>query len=56
MLRVGQNEGMILLGLVLTLIGYLIGPSILGTIGLILLIIGLVVNFVPLGGERRRVW
>lgn len=47
---------MILLGLVLTVIGYLIGPSVLGTIGLIRLIIGLVVNLVPMGGMRRRVW
>ncbi len=47
---------MILLGIVLVLIGYLIGPSILGTIGLILLIVGLILNFVPMGGSRRRVY
>lgn len=47
---------MIVLGLVLLLLGLLVGPSILTTIGLILLVVGLVLNLVPLGGTRRRVY
>ena len=45
---------MIVLGLVLLLIGLLAGPSILTTIGVILLVVGLVLNLVPVGGTRRR--
>ena len=47
---------MIVLGLVLLLIGLLAGPSILTTIGVILLVVGLVLNLVPVGGTRRRVF
>ena len=47
---------MIVLGLILLLIGLLVGPPILTTIGAILLVVGLVLNLVPLGGTRRRVY
>ena len=48
---------MIVLGLILLLLGLLgIGPSILVTIGIILLVVGLVLNLVPMGGSRRRVY
>lgn len=47
---------MITLGLILTLIGWLVGPPALTTIGLILLVVGIVLNVVPVGGSRRRVW
>jgi len=47
---------MIILGLILTLIGWLVGPPVLTTLGLILLIVGIVLNLVPMGGARRRVW
>ena len=47
---------MIVLGLILLLIGLLAGPPILTTIGIILLVVGLVLNLVPLGGSRRRVY
>ena len=47
---------MIVLGLVLLLIGLLVGPSILTTIGIILLVVGLVLNLVTIGGTRRRVY
>lgn len=47
---------MIVLGLILLLIGLLGGPPILTTIGIILLIVGLVLNLVPIGGSRRRVF
>jgi hypothetical protein len=47
---------MIILGLVLLLIGLLVGPSILTTIGIILLVVGLILNVVPMGGTRRRVY
>jgi hypothetical protein len=30
--------------------------SVLTTIGLILLVVGLILNFVPIGGSRRRVF
>lgn len=48
---------MIVLGLILLLLGVLgIGPSILTTIGIILIIVGLILNLVPVGGTRRRVY
>jgi hypothetical protein len=47
----------IALGLILLIIGALVAKlSVLFTIGLVLLLVGLVLNFVPLGGQRRRVW
>lgn len=45
---------MVVLGIILLLIGALVGPPILVTVGLILLVVGLVLNFVPIGGARRR--
>ena len=38
------------------LIGLLAGISLLTTIGAILLVVGLVLNLVPIGGTRRRVF
>lgn len=45
---------MVVLGLVLLLIGIFAGIPLATTIGFILLIVGLVLNFVPMGGTRRR--
>ena len=46
---------MIALGLLLLLIGLLIkGAAVLFTIGLILIIVGAVLWFVPIGGNTRR--
>jgi hypothetical protein len=47
---------MIILGVVLLLIGLLAGIPILTTIGAILAVVGLVLNLVPIGGTRRRVY
>ena len=47
---------MIVLGLVLLLIGLLVGPPILTTIGIVLVVVGLILNLVPVGGTRRRVF
>ncbi|MBB3045197.1 MULTISPECIES: hypothetical protein [Nocardioides] len=47
---------MIVLGVILLLIGLLAGIPILTTIGAILAIVGLVLNLVPIGGTRRRVY
>lgn len=47
---------MIILGLVLLLIGLLASIPLLTTIGAILLVVGLVLNLVPIGGTRRRVY
>ena len=47
---------MVILGLVLLLIGLFASISILTTIGIILIVVGLVLNFVPIGGSARRVW
>ncbi len=47
---------MIILGLVLLLLGFFLGIQILWILGIILLIVGLVLNFVPIGGSRRRVF
>lgn len=47
---------MIVLGIILLLLGLLVGPSILTTLGVILIVVGLVLNLVPVGGTRRRVF
>jgi hypothetical protein len=45
---------MIILGIILALIGWIASISILLWIGVILVIVGLVLNFVPIGGSTRR--
>jgi hypothetical protein len=46
---------MIILGAVLAVVGAVVGSSILLTLGIVLVLIGLVLNFVPFGaGPRRR--
>jgi hypothetical protein len=45
---------MVVLGIILLLIGLLAGIPILTTLGVILVVVGLVLNFVPIGGTRRR--
>ena len=46
---------MIILGAILAVVGALANVSILLTIGVILIVVGLVLNFVPIGdGPRRR--
>jgi hypothetical protein len=45
---------MVVLGIILLLLGLLAGISILTTLGVILVVVGLVLNFVPIGGTRRR--
>ncbi len=47
---------MVVLGLILPIIGLVASIPILTTIGIILLIVGLILNFVPIGGNRRRVF
>jgi hypothetical protein len=47
---------MISLGVLLLLIGLIAGIPILTTIGAILAIVGLILNLVPIGGSRRRVY
>ena len=45
---------MVVLGLILLLIGLFAGVPIATTIGLVLVLVGLVLNFVPMGGTTRR--
>ena len=45
---------MVILGIILALIGWFASISILLWIGVILIIVGLVLDFVPIGGSRRR--
>jgi hypothetical protein len=45
---------LIILGIILALIGWFASISILLWIGVILVIAGLVLNFVPIGGTTRR--
>ena len=45
---------MVILGIILAHIGWFASISILLWIGVILIIVGLVLNFVPIGGSRRR--
>ncbi|WP_199286767.1 hypothetical protein [Nocardioides houyundeii] len=47
---------MVVLGLILLIVGLVAGISVLTTIGGILLVVGLILNFVPIGGNSRRVW
>ncbi|HEY0952332.1 hypothetical protein [Nocardioides sp.] len=47
---------MIVLGLILLIIGLVASIPLLTTIGLILLAVGLILNLVPIGGTRRRVY
>jgi hypothetical protein len=44
----------IVLGLILLLIGLLAGVPAATTIGLVLIVVGLVLNLVPIGGATRR--
>jgi len=44
----------IVLGIILALLGWLAGISILTTIGVVLALVGLVLWFVPIGGHTRR--
>jgi hypothetical protein len=51
------ERAMIVLGVILLLLGLLgIGPSILTTIGIVLIVVGLLLNLVEIGGTRRRVY
>jgi hypothetical protein len=45
---------MIILGLVLAILGFILGIQVLWIIGLILVLVGLVLWFVPIGGTTRR--
>lgn len=45
---------MVVLGIILAVIGLIASISILLWIGVALIIIGLVMNFVPIGGATRR--
>ena len=46
---------MVILGVVLALIGLFAGVSLLLWLGVILIVVGLILNFVPMGaGPRRR--
>ncbi len=45
---------MVVLGIILALIGWLASISILLWIGVVLIIVGLVLNLVPIGGTTRR--
>jgi hypothetical protein len=46
---------MVILGVVLAVIGLLAGISLLLWLGVILIVVGLILNFVPMGaGPRRR--
>jgi len=45
---------MIILGIILALIGLIASISSLLWIGVILVIVGLVLNFIPIGGSTRR--
>ena len=45
---------MVVLGIILALIGWLASIPILLTLGVILVVVGLVLNLVPIGGTTRR--
>ena len=45
---------MVILGIILALIGWIASTSMLLSIGVILVIVGIVLNSVPIGGSTRR--
>jgi hypothetical protein len=45
---------MITIGVILLLIGLLVGVPLATTLGLVLLVAGLVLNLVPIGGTTHR--
>lgn len=49
---------MVILGVILAIAGALTGAGILLTLGVILIVVGLILNFMPApaGGTRRRYW
>lgn len=47
---------MITLGIILLILGALGVGSWLYTLGGILLVVGIILNLVPIGGSTRRVW
>lgn len=52
-----KEKIVVALGLVLLIINLILGgPALLTTLGIILIVVGVVVNFVPIGGSSRRVW
>lgn len=47
---------MVILGLILLLIGLVVAVKLLFWLGIALLVVGLVLNFAPTEGPRRRYW
>ncbi|MEO8749983.1 hypothetical protein V3G39_00490 [Dermatophilaceae bacterium Sec6.4] len=48
---------MIVLGIILIVLALLVASvKFLLWVGIVLLVIGVVINLVPIGGSRRRVW
>lgn len=47
---------MISLGIILLIVGFIVKVNILWSIGIALVVIGLVLNLIPIGGSTRRVW
>lgn len=47
---------MITLGIILLILGFFGLGSWLYTLGGILLVVGIILNLVPIGGSTRRVW
>jgi len=45
---------MIVLGIIALLLGWILGSSLITTIGVILVVVGLVLWFVPISGHTRR--
>ena len=48
---------MIVLGIILILLGLFVASiKFLLWLGIVLLVVGLILNLIPIGGARRRVW
>lgn len=47
---------MVTLGILILLGLFIVSLKVLLWIGIVLLVVGAVVNLVPIGGTRRRVW
>jgi hypothetical protein len=47
---------MVILGLILLIVGFVAQINLLTVIGAVLIVVGLVLNLVPIGGTSRRVW
>jgi hypothetical protein len=54
---VWKGNSVIILGIILIIVALLVASlKVLLWVGIVLLVVGLILNFVPIGGRRRRIF